>query len=56
MQDGLLELGCLYYEVHSRFFELGQEKYSAAMSEVGRLAKAAGYTINDLAQLVTYAG
>ena len=56
MKDGLEELACLYYEVHSRFYELSQEKYSASMSEVGRLAHAAGYTINDLAQIVTYAG
>ena len=47
--DGLEDLCCLYYEVHSRF-------YMNAMAEVGRLANAAGYTLNDVACLVTYAG
>jgi len=52
----MLELACLYYEVHCRFFTSSLETYNEAMVEVNSMAKALGYTMNDLAKIVTYAG
>jgi hypothetical protein len=51
----MMELACLYYEVHSRFYRLSLETYEEAMAEVNEMAKALGHTLNDLAKLVTYA-
>jgi hypothetical protein len=47
-------LACLYYEVHSRFYRLDEDTYFDAMDEVGIMAHACGYSINDLAKIVTY--
>ena len=52
----MIELACLYYEVHCRFFTSSLETYNEAMVEVNSMAKALGYTMNDLAKIVTYAG
>jgi hypothetical protein len=47
----LLDLACLFVEVRQKFFEMPVEDYTTAMSEIGRLAKSAGYTINQVARL-----
>jgi hypothetical protein len=52
----MLELACLYYEVHRRFFTSPLATYNEAMGEVNSMAKALGYTINDLARIVACAG
>jgi hypothetical protein len=52
----MLELACLYYEVHCRSYSCSLETYWEAMAEVNSMAKALGYTMNDLAKIVTYAG
>lgn len=40
----------LYYVVHAQFYNLETDVYCDAMSELGTMAWANGYTINDLAK------
>jgi hypothetical protein len=51
----MLELACLFFEVRQRFYSTSTERYCEAMEEVGKMAEAMGYTMNDLARIVTYA-
>lgn len=51
----MLELACLYGEVHRRFYQTSVEKYCVAMGEVTKMAWALGYTVNDLAKVATHA-
>lgn len=51
MNDAFIDLCCLFWYAR----RLDGDNRSNAISEVGILAKAAGYTINDLAKVVTYA-
>jgi hypothetical protein len=48
----MLELACIYYEVHSRFYP--SDVYYEAMDELGEMAVAMGYTLNDLAKICTW--
>lgn len=53
----MLELACLYVEVRHRFFSsTSLNTYCEAMREVGVMAAAMGYTLNDVAKICTYAG
>ena len=54
MPDAFFDLCCLFAEAGR--FKWGSEEWCNARYEVGRLAWAAGYTVNDLAKIVTYAG
>jgi len=48
------ELACLFCEVHNRFYSTSTYVYCDAMDEVGEMASAMGYTMNDLAKVCTW--
>jgi len=52
----MLELACLFCEVRQRFYQTPIGRYREAMFEIGKMAEAMGYTMNDLARIATYAG
>ncbi len=54
MNDTLVTLSYLYYEVHSRFYKTDPVVYFNAMAEVSIIAYSIGYSLNDLAKVVTY--
>ena len=47
-----IELACLYYEVHSRFYMLSLEAYEDAMDEISRMASNLNTNLNNLAKIV----
>jgi hypothetical protein len=52
----MIELACLFCEVRQRFYQTPIRRYREAMHEIGEMAEALGYTMNDLARIATYAG
>jgi hypothetical protein len=52
----MLELTRLFAEVRQRFYQTPIRRYREAMHEIGEMAEALGYTMNDLARIATYAG
>lgn len=54
MNETLVTLACLFYEVHSRFYRLEMDEYYDAMTEVANIASSLGYTLNDLAKVAIY--
>jgi len=49
-----IELACLYYEVHSRFYSLPLDAYEDAMDEISRMAGNLNCNLNDLAIAVIH--
>lgn len=52
MNETLLSLACLYYEVKKGFYRLDSTEYCNAMGEISCMARSLGFTLNDIAQVV----
>jgi len=52
MEDRKILLACLFYDIHSCFYNVDVDIYCAAMNEFSKISNSLGYNVNDIAKIV----